>query len=206
MKVYIFLLSLLLLLRWCHSKSEVVHLENHVRVRDIAFITFGNAQINTTFDQSVEVICQVNHNAKDNEISMSELHYKCFSTLERIGYQVNVSSITCGSDEIASDLAHVENPIRDNDCMLIPDIVPLDDDYQKQLERFKRDNAWFCNDFDCTHVNVNIFDIMKHNVDGYRNGDKKSSPVLCDGQICFFNKHSSLEFYKKLLLLLVWGK
>ena len=183
-----------------------VPLANHVAAKDIAFITFNPGQITPVpgLDVAAEVICQAVHNRRSSEQTIAELHWQCVSSLEHVGLQVNATRVDCAVDTVNSTLVAIENPIRDDSCVLTMEVGPLAADYPARLEQAKHDNAWFCADFDCAHIAITMYDIVRHNVAVFR-VDAKSS-VQCETQICYLEKHAALEFYKKLFVLLYWGK
>lgn len=202
-----FVLCFLLLSAVVYCGSAVqADLRNHVAAANVAFVRFSRDQIfGTDMPDNASVICQAIHIPHAKEHSISDMHFKCFSTMESSGFNVEVESISCAMDESPNAYVDVSNPIRDNSCRLVPRLVPLSLDYEKELDAFKKQQVWFCAESSCAGLDITFYDIVAHRVADYFAGVSNALNIKCDQQICFFERHATIEFYKKLFYLL-WNK
>jgi hypothetical protein len=202
LSLFLFLLAAAV---FCADVSEI-DMRGHVAAKNIAFIQFFSNQVNDPdFPPNANVICQAIHIPRTKEYSVDDLHFNCFSTLELDGFYVEVGNITCTMDESDSEFFKITTPIRDGSCRLTPVIKPLPANYRQELEAFKKQQMWFCEKQDCADIHITFYNIISHRVNDFFQNTNSNANVKCGSQICFFDKHSSFEFYKKLFLLF-WNK
>lgn len=205
MKIFFLVCICIFAVVFCKSVQET-ELANHVSAKSIAFIKFLRYQISDPdFPADASVICQAIHIPRAKEYSVEDLHFMCFSTLESEGFEVEVQHITCAMDESSNDYEKIITPIRDGSCRLTPQLKSLSPNYHQELDLFKKQQMWFCKKADCSSLQITFYDIVNWRVSEIMRGTSNETNIKCDSQICFFDQHSSFNFYKKLLLLF-WNK
>jgi hypothetical protein len=179
-------------------------LPDHTTVAQIAYIRFTQDTIKHDFGQAVDVLCVANHVKNHKEHKLGDLMFSCFSSLEGSGVFIEVDSITCAEDVSNSDLVHFTNPIRLSGCFLTPVVKALPDDYEQRLADYKRASEWVCAEADCSSVKLTLYQMVRHQFE-YMLTLPTTYHLKCGAQVCYVEKTSSFDFYKKLFLLF-WNK
>lgn len=153
---------ILLLIFFVHA--DHFPMRDHVALKDIEYIQFTPAQIFSL--KPMNAICKaVMPEGRDPSI-FEDITFLCFSDAEREGFKLtNRSRVECLIDNSTNPMIVIDTPVRDNSCVLSPDLAPLTGEDAQFARDFARKYDWICVENDCSNFKITLYDVIANHLE-----------------------------------------